>query len=137
MSEIESELAMRTHTHTQTHRRRSVHYIECVEWQSNHQGNDEDTPNNQHDNKRKLIAVECALIQEDLRGENQSDSDIETSFKISTYTLAIHFSTADESETGVHKVLINKQKEKVESMESIALSVTQLLTPVSSERGEI
>lgn len=77
------------------------------------------------------------MIQEDLRGENQSDSDIETGFKISTYTLAIHFSAADESETGVHKVLINKQKEKVESMESIALSVTQLSTPVSSERGEI
>ena len=75
------------------------------------------------------------MIQEHLREENQSD--IETSINISTYTPAIHFSAADESETGVHKVLINKQKEKVESMESIVLSVAQLSTPVSSERGEI
>lgn len=54
-----------------------------------------------------------------------------------TYAPSIHLSAADECETGVHKVLINEQKQKIESMETVAFSVAQPSAPIGTEQGNI
>lgn len=51
---------------------------------------------------------------------------------ILTHRVTINFSATDECETCVNKIFVDKQKEKVESMETIALPVTQFATTVST-----
>ena len=65
------------------------------------------------------MRLECSTLGEETMKDN-----------VVTHSVAVNIGAANESETGVNKILVHKQKEKVESMKAILLTVAQLKTAV-------
>ena len=64
-----------------------------------------------------------------------SNGQRSTQSTVATHCLTVDIAAANKGEACVNKVLVDKQKEKVEAMEAIFVTVAQLTTPVSTDNG--